>query len=283
MIISQKTTLEDQIIEILSGTGGVSAMIIKKVIDEHHGGSTLQGIYRVLRKLQDESVVVKEKQGYSLRISWVMRMIEFGERLEKNYIKASYISDLVPEGETKHTWRFTQIQKMMQFRYQLLSALAKNNPESNCLSYSPHLWQILVDKDQELHFEENFLSQIKNSFVVIGNRTYLDQFIYSVLKDSYTNKHFYLAFPDEKIEKDYLKAVDIIGDYIVTTKYSKDIFSRIEKMFYCTKPTEDIDSLDILPICTRGAKVKITIAKDPKKAKMYRKRFVSLFGPLERW
>ena len=171
----------------------------------------------------------------------------------------------------------------MQFRYQLLIALARKVEDSNCLSYTPHLWQILIDKEQELHFEESFLKYINTSFVVSGNRTYLDQFIHSVLKDSFENKHYYMCFPEERIDNEEYKSVDVIGDYIVTTKFNKDIGQKIQKLFSETKPLEDIDSLNILPICNRGSKIKITLVKNKQKANIYKKRFTRLFGPLDRW
>lgn len=282
MLSSGNKNLENYVVAILAKHGRVSANKMHKIINTNNIPCTIQGIYRVLRKLQKEGVIVKEKQAFSLRISWLLELSELVDEMEETYLRQDYTKQLLPDYGDRHIWRFTNLFKMNDFRAQLLLSIAKHSNKDVALHYLPHTWHVLIQRQKELKFTETFSQEFRKSFTMIGSRSYLDKYALSIMKDHCHNGEFYLSAEDEYIEKNRALYIDVVDDYVLVTKLGKVIDGRITQLYDNTPEGADVDSVDILPICTNKVKIKMTLKKDSKKAGIYRRRFQKVFGPLYR-
>lgn len=281
MLLGGKKTLEDLIIMSLALKGEQTVKQILDSLTEEGLSFTEQGVYRVLRKLQAESIVVKEKKTYSLRIAWILDMGVLVEQMQETYLHDAYLSDLLPEEDgEKRTWQFNNVIKMHDFWTQLNIALAKQSKTGIAMNYSPHLWYEFVQKDHERQFYRLFLSYISKSYTVVGNKSFLDRYAASVLGDEFRQSTYHLVNPEDAIEKDQAIYIDVIDDYILTVKLDKHMVERIESLYSKATPETDLSSIDVLNIFIHKTKVKMTLRKDERKARVYRRKFERLFGPL---
>lgn len=93
MFLGDNKNLENIITLLLAKHGELEAENIWKKIKPE---ISIQGIYRVLRKLQKEGVIIKAKQKYSLRIPWILDLSDLINKTEKIYLQEKYIAKFLP-------------------------------------------------------------------------------------------------------------------------------------------------------------------------------------------
>lgn len=281
MLLGIDQHIEEGIIEVLAKRGRLDARTILGELEEMGMSCCIQAVYRLLRKLYLDGVITKEKHVYSLRLSWILEVSGLLATMEQTYLCADYIGELLPQYGDRHVWLFPHLCKMLNFRSQILLAMVQHSHSPWALSYRPHLWSILIQKEQELKFLGTFLNRLDRAFTIVGGHTYLDRYIHSVMQDAFPKNTYYLAQTKrEWIEHDRALAVDVIGDYVLVTKFDSVISAAIDHVFDHTKPLSDIASIDILPLFGSNARIRLVLYKDRKKAHVYKAKFERLFGPI---
>lgn len=283
MLLGVKKNLEDHIIVCLSRGGNQTVKQIGQwLVKKHAIHVTEQGIYRVLRKLHDDGIVVKEKNLFSLRIPWLLDLSALVDRMQETYLQESYLREILPEEGERYSWYFTDLTKMNSFWSQLLLAMAKKSDSSIALNYSPHLWYELTQQEQEAQFQRVFFDTIRAAFTIIGNKTFLDKYSATILSDEYKKNQYYFADPGSVlIDKNASLYIDVVDDYVLCTKMDQDISDHIDRLYQETTPHTDLHSTNLLDIFANKARIKMVLRRDPKKAAIYRKRFEKIFGPLK--
>ncbi len=282
MILALQNKLEDSLLEIFASHKNMSVKQITLLLKKMGKSSTEQGIYRVLRKLQKDGIIVKLKNQYNIRIPWLLEVSALMEKMEYTYLAGEYFHELVPKGKEKYVWKFSNIFKMCNFWSELLIAVAKNTKSKNktALNYSPHLWYVLIQKEQENQFINSYLSEIEKSYMIIGSRSPLDKHSLTLFAPQNPKEQRYLASEQEYIEKKRSTYIDVIDDYIIHTSFDKVTTNAIEK-FYQENTLEQLgDGPAFHHIWMRRIKGKITVQKNKAKARTYSKKFQKIFGPL---
>lgn len=285
MLLGANHSLEDTVIPLIAQKGRTTAQDLHQKIGKQHAEVTIQGIYRVLRKLQKEGVIVKEKKVYSLRIPWLLDIMLLVDTMEKTYLQENYMSHLLPmeEGQQR-IWYFTNNLKMSDFWSQLLLAMAKKSDKKISLNYCPHAWFHLVQKEQEEQFVKTFLQSIHKDYIIIGGKTALDQYTAKALSP-YEAECSYLANPDEYIEKDRSKYICIIGQFVLIISLEPQVATKIDTFYKDVWHSDEISSADMLhllsDLLTERTKIKIVLKNNHILAKKYYKKFEKVFGPLE--
>ncbi|PIR77038.1 MAG: hypothetical protein COU30_04655 [Candidatus Magasanikbacteria bacterium CG10_big_fil_rev_8_21_14_0_10_38_6] len=171
MLLGAKQSVEDFVIQILAQHGDYTVEDLKAIISEQwHQDITIQGIYRVLRKLQRDGIVVKEKRFYSLRVPWILHVREMLDRMEETYLQEKFLSRYLPSSEEEtYTWIFSNLIKLSDFYLQLLFALVHASEDKIIYQYHPHPWFNLPQLDQGQKFNTIFLEKTHYNFVLIGS------------------------------------------------------------------------------------------------------------------
>lgn len=281
VILSAHNKLEDSILEIFAFRGNLN--VKETIILLKHKGytATEQGVYRVLRKLQKDGIIVKTKNYYNIRLAWLMELSDFIKQMEKTYLHERYLDQFLPEEKEKYVWHFSDLHKMNDFWSQILIALSKHSKKRIVLGYSPHLWYLIGQKKQESQFTESYMTNLKKSYFIVGGRTYLDKYCLNNLDKQSGKEHQYLASESEYIEKKRSLYMDVVDDYVLCTTLDNETTQIIEKIFEDSNTLKTIDELTIQKLWKRKIKGKIILKKDSKKARHYYKKFEKIFGPLE--
>ncbi len=272
--------MADHVIELLGNYGAQSVEALLQRCQETSYAVTAQGIYRVLRQLQEQNIVIKQKTMYSLHISWLLDVSFFSDQTQKFYLEQEQLHQLIPrEPKEKRIWHFTNLLKVMDFTSQLLLSLAASTAKQVALRYTPHAWEVMIEPYKAARFTKQYLHLVQNRYMVVGGQSYLDKYTRAI-SDAPNNDHVYLAQPDEVIEKDRCLALDIIDDYILCTILDTEAAKAIDMLYSQVHREEDMYLLDIFRVFAQSTKIKLVLKRDNEKARQYRRRFEHLFGPL---
>ncbi len=280
MILALQNKLEDAILEIFASHKNLTVKDLVILLKKMAKPSTEQGIYRVLRKLQKDGIIIKFKNQYNIRIPWLLEVSALMEKMEYTYLGGDYFKELVPKGKEKYTWKFSNIFKMCNFWSEILIAVAKNSKNKIALNYSPHLWYVLIQREQENQFVNSYLSEMEKSFMVIGSRSPLDKYSLSLFAPNNPKEQRYLASEEEYIQSKRSAYIDIIGEYIITTSFDETTTKAIEKFYEENTPESLGNSVAFHHIWMRRIKGKISVQKKKNQSTRYYKKFEKIFGPL---
>lgn len=72
MLLGSFNNIDNLIVILLARKGSLSAKELFKIVNKNYKKSSIQAIYKELRKLIDEGVVWKSKDLYGLSAAWVV-------------------------------------------------------------------------------------------------------------------------------------------------------------------------------------------------------------------
>ena len=282
MIQSGTENLQDKVIFVLAQKGRLSTLDIRRELTKQNTPATLQGIYRVLRVLNNTGVILKEKQVYSLRISWILGLTSFVSQMQNHYLQSDYLDQLLPrQKEQKIVWYFNDLSKTHDFWSQIMLAMAHQSKKHVYLNSATYLWRELIHKKQEKQFKMALYEKIRGSYTIVSNKTYLDKLSHPCCSNEHEKQHIYFAAnSSEAIEKDATTYIDIIDDYVLTTVFPKNITNALEALYSRISPAIHLTKQDIETLLALRGKVKMIIKRAPDIAERYHKRFERIFGPI---
>ena len=263
MFFSLKESLEDSIIRRLLDNEAKVKNLQQRLLKDKVN-VTSQGIYKILKDLISQEIIIKHGQFYSLNEEWRNRVIK---ELNKNNQGIS-----LTEGE-KISFYFNSLIHLDQQWKNLVLPLHQAYPQDPIFLYNPHeIWIHLNEqrKISEYEYYSSFAAKKIHAFCVFGGNTIHE----TIIKKELQNEYMQVAIGVEYFSKtDYLA---IFNDYIVTTKLSKPLTKKIED---CYQSTENMVKLEkqLQMIGIEKKKIKLTIERNQEKAKKLRKRMSKQF------
>lgn len=276
MLLGISVQLENDLVLLLSEHGKCSIQSLRKLLSEKGRSASIQGIYRVIRKLVKEGVVIKEGQVYGLSLSWVVELGRVVERMQNTYVNYRYIRTFLPSRSiNKRTWRFNNLMQLNAFWNHVLLALILDNPQQKFLHVVPHVWFRLVQPKQEQQYEKIMLSRAKRGYAICENNTYLDRWC-SQAWDTKKFEFFFMA-PQKNPRNVY---VSVLGDIIVTVRLGARADSFIDELFQTSTSSHSLKQSSLAELLTMPVQAKLVVEEDEHKASTVRSRFIRVFGPL---
>ncbi len=233
MLLGTKKTLYDHTTEaLLEKEGPVS--YLEEYLKNKKISATIQGIYKTLRELIAENIVIKQKKIYIINNVWRDNLVSLvskqntfnlsaNERIIYQFNKLDHV-DLF----WKHTW--VDIEK----EYGIFPVV----------EFMPHQFWLYLNGRKESEYE--YYNGLKNKktmvYTNIGGISLFDKNIKKLLDNEYhqTNTDKNSSFS----RRDHIV---IIGPYIITTRISKTLSDTVDKL-YQTITNEEIlkEKLNIL-------------------------------------
>jgi DNA-binding Lrp family transcriptional regulator len=282
MILGERSQLENHIIATLASNGPSTVAILHSRLNTDDAVCSIQGVYRVLRQLITDGIVIKNKSVVSIALPWLLDLSSLVQSMQDTFLHPSSLSQLLPkQGAKKRIWTFTNLFTMNTFWSHLLVTIAKHAQAPYSVHYSPHTWYRLLHKQHSFQCTKTMLQEMENTYTVVGSRSYLDDYAVSEVTDRFEHAHQYLARASEYIDKDRALHIDVIGDYVFFVKLDEKTHASLEDLYAKTTTIDDINIPDIIDIYSQNTKIRVLLKKDPHKARVYRKKFEQIFGPLE--
>src|SRR3989344_6358138 len=175
-MIKERKNLSQYIIQSLSSQQFIEvSQLLKKVAETSGKDYSIQGLYKELKKLQEEGVLFKLGNQYSLRLPWVLDFISLADTISATYIERPQLPLILPEINKKEIWHFTDLLKMNDFWSHVLLALLQESKRKILLGYNPHPWFHLVQTNQEEQYIKSLKLAESKLYLIIGGDFFLDR------------------------------------------------------------------------------------------------------------
>ncbi len=263
MIFSTKESLEDSIVRLLLDNT-CKVKDLQSLLHKEHAEVTIQGIYKSLGILLSEEIIIKRGILYSLSEEWRSHVVD---KLSKTVQGIT-----LAEGE-KVSFDLASLIHLDQQWKNLVLPLHKAHPDDPIFLYELHEIWIHLDetrKASEYAYFSSFLEKKIYAFCQLGGDTVHDR----ALKKELQNEYMQVATGTEFFPKTDYPA--IFNDYIITTRLSKSVASKIE-VCYESSPTLLELEARLQKIGIEKKKVKLTIERNRAKAKRLRKKLSKNF------
>jgi hypothetical protein len=250
-------------------SGSKAPLELFEAIKEEGRQISYQAVYKALKYLITETVVVKSGKEIAISQEWINKL--------SSQLSGSFILPPLAIGESV-SYSYVSLTHLDAYWKHINKALEQKYLDFPIFIYNPYgIWLHLNERYQS---EVNFLSEFANNkqyaFLVLGNDSALDQ----SLKQNYQNNFLQVdLWKNSSLpETDYFT---INGDYIITTKLNKKLAPKITTLY---KSLVDINKskAELEHILKFPNKSKLKLEYNPQKAKMLRKKlFKNFYLPTE--
>lgn len=217
MLLGTRKTLYDHIMELLLEKE-TNVPDISTCLERLEVKATIQGIYKALRELIAEDIVVKQKKLYSINSVWRSKA--------SNLLREQYRFKLSPGEEV--AYRFNKIAHLDAFWKHTLNDIQKEIGTYPTFAFLPHqFWYFIEGRtESEIEYEEAFSKEKIFYFSVIGADTLLDRNIKTTLENKF--HQISLQSKSSFSRRDH---VSVMKDYVITTRISKHLAQEIDKLY----------------------------------------------------
>ncbi len=252
-----------------------SAHDIRESLSKQGRSYTVQAVFKELRKLQEDKVVVRMRQRYGLNLSWAINYMHLGDVIESNYFRHDFLLGLLPNGrKKKNSWSFHNLYRMKSFWAEILLVLVKRAESPYILSYNPHPWAYLLQSAPESQFIKALQMSNAKMFKIIGGKTPLDL----ASKKLWDQGLIEYSFVDSPFHSERSSYFNVIGDYIVTVKLDEALTTAVEKLYEGTKSIEELRHQEVFNLFRSKARSNVTIERNKEKASKIYRKFQQFFG-----
>lgn len=262
MLLGTRKTLCDHIIErLLEKEAPVSDL--EAYLKSRNTKATIQGVYKALRELIDEDIVVKQKKVYSINNVWREKM---GGMVSKKYqFKLS--------AEEQVVYRFNKIAHLDAFWKHTLNDLQKETGGFPNFDFVPHQFWFYAEgrRQSELEYYKSFEKAETYLFSTIGGETAMDKRMKEIEQTKYHQVHLDGTNPFGRRDN-----ITIMDSYIIITRISGKLAQQVDDLYKTTTDEKKLEE-DLNKFFKDSGTIKLTIEHNKKKAKLLRKKMSANF------
>lgn len=262
MIFSNRKNLHDHIVQWLLEHSGTVADIMQ-YLDTQNISPTVQGVYKSLRELMTDDIVVKQKQTYSISNVWRNKVVKLVSGRSAFSLSA---------GE-EVIYRFQKLEHLDMFWKHSMQDIQDTYRDFPIFHALPHNFWYYVPgrKESEEEYYSDFEHRETHAYSIIGGKTIHD----TLIKQNYTHPfhqyELYAEYPFSR--RDHLS---IIGPYIITTRVSSTLTRVVDHVYNIAKTEKELSELLRNKFAKPGATI-MTVEHNETKAKKLRKRMAKDF------
>lgn len=272
MLFAAPEQLEDKLIRHLAGSHAASAEALRARFSSY----SIQAVYKALRKLQRQGVVVKNKFAYSLRLPWVLDMVTLGEQLNDYSTSPKDLINSFAQAP-KTTWRFTSLLKLNDFWSQVLLALLQHSRSRTIYAWDPHTWFHLVQTAQEAQFIRSIKLAKSKLVLLVGSNSFLDRWAKQFWLPQVVESHFSIRH----FASQQSTYINVIDDYVLTVKLADEATAKINNIYSNTTSMETLKLPEVIRFFSEPHRGAVYLEKNLTKAFAFTKKMQRIFGPLE--
>lgn len=275
MIVNKKFTiapftspLQEELLSVLvqgaiNGTDLLTKVSLKTT-------TTKQGLYKALRNLLQNEIVVKEGRFYSLNKVWLARFRDFLEESEKNLGVCLPFANQVLNGKKVITFKDAEaLDIYWGHLYLTLKNKFKNSP---FFFYNRHSWSIYERPHSETYLYKKSLKSDAKVMITLGVNTLIAQ----KFKKDFAKDNIQITI-DEKFLIPKTDHICVVEDYFILTRYDKKTVTLIDSLFNKAILFGETEARELHKILVNCKKPKIIITKNIKKANLWRRRLAKNF------
>lgn len=275
-MFAKNKKIEDLIFDILS-EGQTSTLFLIKKIKEIRPATTKQAVYKALRLLRTDEIIIQNREEVSLSSIWIKKLADFTEKAELHYKRNDQpsINFLGLKQGEKISYSFKTFETTDMFWCHAFDVLADIIATSSPLFlYYPHEWFFLARIESEMYLFDNAVRNGKKIFCLAGNKDPLDDFV-SKYFDSDRKHYFASAESMFKVKSNYY--VNAFDDFLIEVWLDPKISEALDLFYKETKVLDEQSKDKILAIIKQKGRNKLVISRNKRKADAVRHVFSKFF------
>ncbi len=223
---------------------------------------TLQAIYKSLKKLLAEGVVIKHKDIYSLDNIWRREVVSL-------FQKQGAFLELHPNESI--TYSFKSLPQLDAYWKHIQEGSSSEVAVTYFFCPHQYWWFVPGRKESEMSFYKQFAQEKRHAVLLLGGSTATDRQLRLLIANTYVQVH------NEK--ENTLRIQDTLtvkNDVIITTRLPHLINEQINNIFQQNLSVDKTEEL-LQKIFTKKIPVKIKIERNAKKAEKLTKQIGKYF------
>jgi arginine repressor len=272
MLFQSKERIKEKIVKLLAIKPYLSANEIHSQITSGGTKVTTQSIFKEIKKLQSDNIVLKVKQKYILNLAWTESMYLLLEKAQQSHSERGLLSNLLPEADNKSSVWFKNLIRMKSFWSHLVITLIKQSKENILYSWNPHPWFYLVQSNHQKQMIQAIRQNNTRMLKIVGYDTYLDKEAARYWSKE-NIKYSYAESPFSGQDEIYYSVID---DFVLKIELTKKMSHTIEEI-YSSVNRNNFDLNFITESLSSPTKVKLQVINKPNYARKLKKKFNEFF------
>ncbi len=267
--------IEDLIIECLVSGPQETASLLE-AINAKRTGTTKQAVYKALRQLRADEVIIQTRGEVALSSLWLKKLATFTEQARLNYSMNDQpsLDFLALKNGEKIVYWFKSFEATDIFWGHAFDILLDNTPKSApVFIYNPHEWFLLARPETETFLFNRFKAIGRKLFLIAGNRDALDIESSKYFDNETTNYH---PSPEPLFEKNNYN-VNIFNDYLIEVWLDPKISNLIDQFYKKHSTLTDDAKNELLTIIKQRGRNKLVIYRNERKARKLGNMFKKVF------
>ena len=273
-MLPQKNSPQHVIISYLARNPRVTAKVIERELNRKLGKYTIQGVYRLLRSLESQGVILHQGKHYQLRKTWAYEVQALYEQLEENYFSSPTIHELYSGEKRQLTWRFSDLKKTDGFWIQLMLELLRHKESNEMFLWMSHPWFYLLNYKEDIRFQQVLKQSNWRLLMVFGNDTFLSRSFVEYW-DPEVYKCSFAPFDMELVESCYYT---VIGDYLLEIDIGETLVGKLDDLFFETKTLSSTLPGKVFEIASQRWDIRVKLRRSPTASKRLLKAFREHFS-----
>jgi hypothetical protein len=271
--------LAEEIVQILR-RGPLDVEELRTALAKQSKPATKQGVYKALRFLRQQDIVLLVRGEAQLNVHWLQRIQSFISLASRAYfnpnLQEGHFLQLRDGDRIQYSFK-NPIQVDIFWNHVLYILFEAIPKLDRWYAYASHNWFLLGRRQEELDLKDFMLRHGIRYLFTAGHKSPLDRSIANEF-DGVMAQYHMLDEPLFPKRKDNLGLVlNLVGDYIIEAQYDKQTTSRIEH-FYAMHDKRDKQTVtELEKVVAEPAKIKFVIQKDSTKAKKLSRLFEKNF------
>lgn len=229
MLLPHPRSLREKILHILAQFPLQTAPDLLRRLKGRGSVVTKQGLYKELRVLLQDSVVIKYQRAYTLSLPWILNFSQFSDQMFDTYLGQSTLTAFLPEGKTKARWTFRNLAMLNDFWVELIFCALKESPRQVFYNWLPHPWFLLLQSMRSQTFNQGMLTGSYQPKTILGHQSALDQEY--ARRQSRNNPRETISFAESPFHGQDNIYFELIGEYLIIGKLHPRVASLIEGYF----------------------------------------------------
>jgi DNA-binding Lrp family transcriptional regulator len=251
------TKLDNLIVKNLLENGAQEITDLHTALNSQGQTVTIQGVYKRIRQLISDGVVLKNKKTVAINSEWAENL----QNLLDNVLHTPGLKT----GESI-IYSFKRLSPLDAYWKHVMAPLEISFAGYPIFLYNPYeIWIDLSDrKNSEVNYFQAFAKEQRYCFCSLGKQNYRNQ----AFKKEYQSKYLQVSVGDENFsDRDYIA---VIADYIITTKLTPALAKSIN--FIYASDNKNSLSEKVEALFSGSTAIKLKIERNENKAKRFRKK-----------
>lgn len=261
----------DKIVNALIEYKGKSIKEIHKEINREYEVS-LPNFYKIISKLINEQIIIKENWGLSFHNRRVLWFIDIADELKKAYLTEIWNVAQLKEGQTiYHETSNIEILDGVRWDWMLQINRMYWDKEATFVYQAHPYYALWMNKTEMAFFKE--ANKVAKVYFLTWNTKFLDIYGASLYKKIWISS---LATDDIPLLKEWY-CVTVVGDFVFEVLYPKEISDYFKIFFDSIKDLKDFNPDLFHRIFEMKANCKLTMRHDSNQAGNIKKIFEKSF------